>query len=69
MYNEVFSNDEMGRITEIINDTALSFDSSALEDFIKILNDYEDSEGQKSFSEMSDEELLAQFQKLKENKR
>ncbi|MGN1120656.1 MAG: DNA primase [Oscillospiraceae bacterium] len=69
IFNEVFSNDEMGRIVSIVSDPSFAFDLNVLDDFINTLNDYEDASGRKSYSDMSDDELLLQIQKLKEKKK
>ena len=69
IFNEVFNNDEMGRIVSIVSDNSFAFDLNVLDDFINTLNDYEDASGRKSYSDMSDDELLLQIQKLKEKKK
>lgn len=69
MFNEVFTAEEMGRITSIINDSMLAFSIEALDDYIQTLNEHYTQTKQKSFSEMTAEELLEQAQKLKEKKK
>lgn len=68
-FNEVFDGAEMGRITGILNDfAAFKHDTAALDDYIKILNDYAESLNNTNAGSMSDDELLAYAQKLKEKK-
>lgn len=67
--NEEFDGAEMGRITGILNDFAVfAHDIQALDDYIKILNQYSESSKNITAGSMSADELLAFAQKQKENK-
>ncbi len=68
-FNEVFDGAEMGRITGILNDFAtFRHDIQALDDYIKILNEYSESQQNINAGSMSADELLAFAQKQKEKK-
>ncbi len=68
-FNEEFESAEMGRITGILNDfAAFAHDMQALGDYIKILNDYSESNNDTSAGSMTVDELLAYAQKQKEKK-
>ena len=68
-FNEVFNSAEMGRITGILNDfAAFKHDMQALDDYIKILNEYRESDANTTAGSMSADELLAFAQKQKEKK-
>ena len=68
-FNEEFESAEMGRITGILNDfAAFAHDIQALGDYIKILNDYSESNRNMTAGAMSADELLAFAQKQKEKK-
>jgi len=68
-FNEVFNSAEMGRITGILNDfAAFKHDMQALDDYIKILNEYSESNANTTAGSMSADELLAFAQKQKEKK-
>lgn len=68
-FNEEFESAEMGRITGILNDfAAFAHDMQALGDYIKILNDYSESNSDTSAGSMTVDELLAYAQKQKEKK-
>ncbi len=68
LFNEEFAPSEMGRITQIVDDTAFANDSDAVSDYIDVLNNY-GSADLKPADEMSDSELLEWAQKLKEKKK
>lgn len=69
LFNEEFESVEMGRITAIVNDSMFAYENDALEDYIKILNDYHQSKCRKSASEMTAEEMLRFANELKEKKK
>ncbi|MBE6901590.1 MAG: toprim domain-containing protein, partial [Ruminococcaceae bacterium] len=69
-FNEVFDGAEMGRIIGILNDfAAFRHDIQALDDYIKILNEYSESHDNTNAGSMTAEELLAFAQKQKEKKK
>lgn len=65
-FNEVFSPTEMGRIIEIIGDTAFANDADAVVDFIKAINDYYAEK--ENPAEMTDDQLLQWAQQQAQNK-
>lgn len=67
LFNEEFEPMEMGRITKITQDEMFARDSTALGDFINVLNSREDTA--KSPEDMSDDELLAMARKIKETRK
>ena len=72
LFNEEFETSEMGRITQIVDDTAFANDLNAVSDYIDVLNNYgsaNNSDARKPADEMSDSELLEWAQKLKEKKK
>lgn len=68
-FNEVFSSDEMGRIMSVINDRAFAFDLTALDEYIETLNAHAEAAKQKSYADMSADELLQMAAKKKETKK
>lgn len=56
-FNEEFSVAEMGRITEITGDSPFAYDTAAVDEYIKVINEKLISSVEKSVSEMTDEEL------------
>lgn len=68
LFNEEFAPSEMGRITQIVDDTVFANDTGAVSDYIDILNNYGSAEF-KPTDEMSDSELREWAQKLKEKKK
>lgn len=68
LFNEEFTPQEMGRITQMIGDTAFANDTDAAADCAEVLNDHA-SAPSKPTDEMSDSELLEWAQKLKEKKK
>ncbi len=67
LFNEEFSTEEMGRITGILNGfAAFAHDNEALEDYIKILNDYNEKKQQRDIGTMTDEQLREFAQRQKE---
>lgn len=68
-FNEEFDSAQMGRITGMLNDfAAFKHDVQALDDYIKILNEYAESGTATAAGSMSADELLAFAQKQKEKK-
>lgn len=68
-FNEEFDSAQMGRITGIINDAAFAFDEAALNDYIEVLNRFNEKKEQKQASEMTDDELLKFAASQKEKKK
>lgn len=68
MFNEEFEPSEMGRITQIVDDTTFANDQNAVSDYIDVLNNCGGAQA-KPADEMSDSELLEWAQKLKEKKK
>ena len=68
-FNEGFEGAQMGRITAILSDKLLAFSDSALDDYIKIINEHNSSASQKSPAEMTAQELLEWTQKQKEKRK
>lgn len=72
LFNEEFETFEMGRITQIVDDTMFSNlvnDLNIVSDYIDVLNNYGGADKIKPADEMSDSELLDWAQKLKEKKK
>lgn len=69
MFNEVFTNDEMGRIMSIILDRTFAFDMTALNEYIETLNAHSEAAQQKNIADMSADELLQMAAKKKETKK
>ena len=59
----------MGRITEIINDDKYGIDSAALNDYIKVINDYYDKIEFMDSVDKDDEALLRASEILREKKK
>ncbi len=68
LFNEEFTPQEMGRITQIVDDTVFANDTDAAADCAEILNNYGNAPS-KPTDEMSDKELLEWAQKLKEKRK
>lgn len=68
LFNEEFAPAEMGRITQMAADSPFAYDTSAVLDYIKVLNDHGRSAEEKDPSEMSDEELEKAVIELKERR-
>lgn len=68
-FNEEFESAQMGRITSILSDSMFAFSDSALDDYIKTLNEYNSESAQKSPAQMSAQELLEWTQKQKEKRK
>lgn len=68
-FNEEFETSEMGRITEIINDDKYGIDSAALNDYIKVINDYYDKIEFMDSVDKDDEALLRASEILREKKK
>lgn len=67
--NEEFDSAQVGRITGIVNDTAFAFDESALNDYIEVLNRFNETKNQKQANEMTNDELLKLAASQKEKKK
>ena len=68
-FNEEFDSAQMGRITGIVNDAAFAFDEAALNDYIDVLNRFNEKKEQKEASEMTNDELLKFAASQKEKKK
>lgn len=68
-FNEEFDSAQMGRITGIVNDAAFAFDEAALNDYIEVLNRFNEKKEQKQAEDMTDEELLQFAASQKEKKK
>ena len=69
LFNEGFESAEMGRIMSIINNKLFAYDKSALEEYIKTLNDYNESSAVGEVATMTDEDLLRLAEKQKEKRK
>ncbi len=69
IFNEVFTNDEMGRIMATISDEMFAYSPDVLDDYIKTLNEFALGKEQKNIADMTNDELLAYMAKLKETKK
>ena len=67
--NEEFDSAQVGRITGIVNDTAFAFDEAALNDYIDVLNRFNETKNQKQANEMTNDELLKLAASQKEKKK
>lgn len=67
--NEEFDSAQVGRITGIVNDTAFAFDEAALNDYIDVLNRFNETRNQKQANEMTNDELLKLAASQKEKKK
>lgn len=67
-FNEEFNGLEMGRISEIMGDLTFAHDEDAVQDFIKVLNEYDTHMQDKRAEDMTDDDLLAFTESLKEKK-
>ena len=67
-FNEEFNGSEMGRISEIIGDDIYAYDEEAVRDLINVLNEYKEHANDKLGKDMSNDELLALTESLKEKK-
>lgn len=67
-FNEEFNGLEMGRIREITEDKTFAYDEDTLSDYIDVLNEYKKHAKDKPAEEMTDDDLLAFTQSLKEKK-
>lgn len=69
MFNEAFSTEEVGRIYGTLNDFSKFANSEdAVNDYIRVLNEYHDNINQREAGSMSEDDLLTLAQKLKEKK-
>lgn len=68
LFNEEFTPQEMGRITQIVGDGVFANDTEAASDCAEVLNNH-GSAPSKPTDEMSDKELLEWAQKLKEKRK
>lgn len=66
LFNREFEPAEMGRISEIISNTMFANNKEVLADYIGVLNNRAGSED--NYNEMSEDDMLAMMQKLKERK-
>ena len=67
-FNEEFNGLEMGRIREIMDDKTFAYDGDAVRDLINVLNEHNAHAEDKRAEDMSDEDLLAFTESLKEKK-
>ena len=67
LFNEEFAPAEMGRISEILNNSLFANDKQVLADYINVINDHSVIKTGET-SALSDKELLEQMQRLKEKK-
>ncbi len=67
--NEEFDSAQVGRITGIVNDTAFAYDEAALNDYIDVLNRFNETKNQKQANEMTNDELLKLAASQKEKKK
>ena len=67
-FNEEFNGLEMGRIREITEDKTFAYDEDAVRDLIKVLNEYNTHAEDKRAEDMTDADLLAFTESLKEKK-
>lgn len=67
LFNEEFVPSEMGRISEILNNSLFANDKRVLADYINVINDHSIIKNGETAS-LSDKELLEQMQRLKEKK-
>ena len=67
--NEEFDSAQVGRITGIVNDTAFAFDEAALNDYIDVINRFNETKNQKQANEMTNDELLKLAASQKEKKK
>ncbi len=69
MFNEAFTTEEVGRIYGTLNDFSQFANSEeAVNDYIKVLNEYHDNINQIEAGSMTEDDLLSLAQKLKEKK-
>ena len=68
-FNEEFDSAQMGRITGIVNDAAFAFDEAALNDYIEVLNRFNEKKEQKEAKDMTNDELLKFAASQKEKKK
>ena len=68
-FNEEFDSAQMGRITGIVNDAAFAFDEAALNDYIEVLNRFNEKKEQKQAEDMTNDELLQFAASQKEKKK
>ena len=68
-FNEGFESAQMGRITAILSDSLFAYSDSALDDYIKTLNEHNSSAAQKSPAQMTAQELMEWTQKQKEKRK
>lgn len=69
LFNEEFAAPEMGRITQIVNDSTFAHDNAAVLDYIEVLNNYSSGAKAKKPGEMSDEEMRSWALELKEKRK
>ncbi len=70
MFNESFSTEEVGRIYGILNDfSQFAHSQDVLNDYITVLNEYNEKINQRDAGSMSSDELLEFAKKLEEKKR
>lgn len=67
-FNEEFNGLEMGRIREITEDKTFAYDEDAMRDLINVLNEYRTHAEDKRAEDMTDADLLAFTESLKEKK-
>ena len=67
LFNEEFAPAEMGRISEILNNSLFANDKQVLADYINVINDHSIAKTGETVA-LSDKELLEQMQRLKEKK-
>ena len=68
-FNEEFDSAQMGRITGIVNDAVFAFDEAALNDYIEVLNRFNEKKEQKQVLEMTNDELRQFAASQKEKKK
>lgn len=67
LFNEEFAPAEMGRISEILDNTLFANNKEVLSDYIEVINNHSITQNGET-DKLSDTELLAKMQKLKEKK-
>lgn len=67
-FNEEFNGLEMGRIREITEDKTFAYDEDAVRDLVNVLNEYRTHAEDKRAEDMTDADLLAFTESLKEKK-
>ena len=69
MFNEAFATDEVGRIYGTLSEYSQFANSEdAVNDYIRVLNEYHENKNQREAGSMSEDDLLTLAQKLKEKK-